>query len=92
VSISRDSRAEKKLKAARRAQFGLKQKFERIDWEEDDLYPEVAELKSGNAIFNVTAENAFDIAGIPAGSNPPDESPSSSDKTWRYVWRKQPPQ
>lgn len=47
--LSRDSRAERKLKAFRRAQFRLKQNFERIDWEEDVLLPEVEALKSGKS-------------------------------------------
>ena len=39
--ISRDSRNLKKLKTARRAQFRLNQAFDRIDWEEDVLLPEI---------------------------------------------------
>jgi len=45
MSLSRDSRNERKLKAARRAQFRLKQAFERIDWEMDVLDPEIANWK-----------------------------------------------
>ena len=41
MSLSRDSRQERKLKALRRAQFRLKQQFEYIDWTEDVLLPEV---------------------------------------------------
>ncbi len=44
--LSRDTRNEKKLKALRRAQFALKQRFERIDWEEDTLLPELADFKA----------------------------------------------
>ena len=58
MSLSRDTRAEKKLKAFRRAQFALKQRLERIDFEEDILYPEIAELKAGRPVL-----------GLPEGSS-----------------------
>jgi hypothetical protein len=44
--LSRDTRNEKKLKAIRRAEFALKQRLERIDWEEDVLLPEVNSFKA----------------------------------------------
>lgn len=44
--LSRDTRNEKKLKAIRRTEFALKQKLERIDWEEDELLPEIAAFKA----------------------------------------------
>ena len=50
MSLSRDSRQERKLKALRRAQFRLKQSLERIDWEEDTLLPEIEALKSGKSV------------------------------------------
>lgn len=46
MSLARDTRNEKKLKAIRRAEFALKQRLERIDWEEDYLLPEVNEFKA----------------------------------------------
>ena len=46
MSLSRDTRNEKKLKAIRRAEFALRQRLERIDWEEDVLLPEIEEFKS----------------------------------------------
>ena len=49
MQLARDSREVKKWKAARRAQFRLKQTFDRIDWEEDVLGPEVNALMSGDA-------------------------------------------
>lgn len=61
MSLSRDSRQERKLKALRRAQFGLKQRFERIDWEEDELLPEVEALKAGKSILGLAENTAFDI-------------------------------
>lgn len=61
MSLSRDSRQERKLKAFRRAQFRLKQAIERIDWEEDFLLPEVEALKSGKPVLGLPAGTAFDI-------------------------------
>jgi 1-acyl-sn-glycerol-3-phosphate acyltransferase len=61
VALSRDSRAEKKLKAFRMAQFRLKQRLEAIDWMEDVLYPEVEALKSGKSVLGLPEGTAFDI-------------------------------
>ena len=44
--LSRDTRNERKLKAIRRAEFALRQRLERIDWEEDVLLPEVSAFKA----------------------------------------------
>lgn len=61
MSLSRDSRQEKKLKAVRRAQFRLKQQIEYIDWTEDFLLPEVEALKSGKSVLGLPEGAAFDI-------------------------------
>jgi hypothetical protein len=61
MSLSRDSRQEKKLKAVRRAQFRLKQTIEYIDWTEDFLLPEVEALKSGKSVLGLPEGAAFDI-------------------------------
>jgi hypothetical protein len=61
VSLSRDSRAERKLKAIRRAQFRLGQNLSRIDWEEDVLLPEIEALKSGRSVLGLPEGAAFDI-------------------------------
>lgn len=61
MSLSRDSRVERKLKAFRRAQFRLKQSLERIDWEEDVLTPEIEALKSGRSVLGLPEGAAFDI-------------------------------
>jgi hypothetical protein len=61
VPLSRDSRTEKKLKALRRAEFRLKQRFEFIDWEEDVLYPEIDALKSGRPVLGLEAGAVFDL-------------------------------
>ena len=70
MSLSRDSRAERKLKALRRAQFRLKQAFERIDFEEDVLLPEIEAMKSGKAILGLPEGSAFDIEIIHEDPNP----------------------
>ena len=61
MSLSRDSRQERKLKALRRAQFRLKQSFDRIDWEEDVLLPEIEALKAGKSVLGLPEGAAFDI-------------------------------
>lgn len=61
MSLSRDSRAERKLKALRRAQFRLKQNLERIDWEEDVLLPQIEALKAGKSVLGLPEGAAFDI-------------------------------
>lgn len=61
MSLSRDSRQERKLKAFRRAQFRLKQALERIDFEEDVLMPEIEALKSGRSVLGLPEGAAFDI-------------------------------
>ena len=64
--LSRDSRAERKLKAVRRAQFRLKQAIERIDFEEDVLLPEIEALKSGKPVLGLPEGAAFDIQIVAA--------------------------
>jgi len=61
MSLSRDSRQERKLKALRRAQFRLQQTFQRIDWEEDVLLPEIEALKAGKSVLGLPEGAAFDI-------------------------------
>ena len=74
MSLSRDSRQEKKLKALRRAQFRLKQRFEYIDWEEDTMLPEVEALKSGKSVLGLPEGAAFDICIEDANNDPPKDS------------------
>ncbi len=59
--LSRDSRQERKLKAVRRAQFALKQRLDRIDFEEDVLMPEIEALKAGRPVLGLEDGQAFDI-------------------------------
>lgn len=61
MSLSRDSRQERKLKAFRMAQFRLKQRFEMIDWLEDILQPEIEALKSGKSVLGLPEGAAFDL-------------------------------
>ena len=61
MSLSRDSRQERKLKAFRRAQFALKQRFEKIDFEEDVLMPEIEKLKAGKSVLGLPDGAAFDL-------------------------------
>ncbi len=61
MSLSRDSRQERKLKAIRLAQFRLKQRLEAIDWIEDVLQPEIEALKAGKSVLGLPEGAAFDI-------------------------------
>ena len=61
MSLSRDSRQERKLKAIRMAQFRLKQRLEAIDFLEDVLMPEIEALKSGKSVLGLPEGVAFDI-------------------------------
>ena len=70
MSLSRDSRQEKKLKALRWAQHRLNQRLQTIDWIEDKLLPEVEALKGGRAVLGLPEGVAFDIQVV-------DEDPSS---------------
>jgi hypothetical protein len=74
MSLSRDSRQERKLKALRRTQFRLKQAFERIDWEEDVLLPEIEAMKSGKSVLGLDAGSAFDIQIEDGSSDHQDQS------------------
>lgn len=59
--LSRDTRNEKKLKAIRRAEFALKQRLERIDWEEDELLPEVNAFKARAQLPELPNETIVDV-------------------------------
>lgn len=61
MSLSRDSRQERKLKAIRLAQFRLRQRLEAIDWIEDVLMPEVEALKAGKPVLGLSEGSAFEI-------------------------------
>ena len=59
--LSRDTRNEKKLKAIRRAEFALRQRLERIDWEEDELLPEVNAFKARAQLPELPNETIVDV-------------------------------
>lgn len=59
--LSRDTRNEKKLKAIRRAEFSLRQRLERIDWEEDDLLPEINAFKAKAQLPELPNETIVDV-------------------------------
>jgi hypothetical protein len=61
VSLSRDSKDERIWKLVRRTQFRLKQGIERIQWEEDELIPEIEAMKSGKAVAGLPAGSAIEI-------------------------------
>lgn len=61
MSLLRESRDVRKVKAIRRAEFGLKQRLERIDWEEDVLLPEVEAILAGRPVMGLEAGAAFDV-------------------------------
>lgn len=72
--LSRDSRAEKKLKAIRWAQHRLVQRLQTIDWIEDTLLPEVEALKSGKSVLGLQDGVAFDVVIEDANPDPPKAS------------------
>ena len=75
MSLSRDSRQERKLKAFRRAQFRLRQALERIDWEEEVLLPEIEALKGGRSVLGLPEGMAFDIVLDDEIQNPTQREP-----------------
>ena len=59
--LSRDTRNEKKLKAIRRAEFALRQRLERIDWEEDTLLPEINSFKARAQLPELPSETIVSV-------------------------------
>lgn len=78
MSLSRDSRQERKLKAIRYAQFRLKQRLEAIDWIEDVLLPEVEALKAGKSVLGLKEGVAFDVV-IDDANPDPTQAPHRDD-------------
>lgn len=71
MSLSRDSRNERKLKAIRRAEFTLRQRLERIDWEEDELLPEVNAFKARAQLPELPNETIVDVRFETVGPDDP---------------------
>lgn len=61
MSLSRDSKAERKWKAIRRAEFRLHQTLDRIEWEESVLIPEIEAIKAGKGVAQLPEGAVFDI-------------------------------
>lgn len=61
MSLARDTRNEAKLKAIRRAEFALKQRLEKIDWEHDVLFPEVVEFQGKAQLPELPAETIVSV-------------------------------
>ena len=61
MALSRDTRNERKLKAIRRAEFALKQRLERIDWEEDVLLPEILEFQGKAQLPELPSESIIQV-------------------------------
>jgi len=61
MSLSRDSRTERKLKAIRMAQWRLKQRLETIDFLEDELQPEIEKLKSGQPVLELPSGRTIEL-------------------------------
>lgn len=82
MSLSRDSRQERKLKAIRWAQWRLKQRLETIDFIEDQLLPEIEALKAGKSVLGLPEGAAFDIEVVHenSDSNPTLDADESSTK------------
>lgn len=59
--LSREPRNLKKLKAALRAEFALKQRFERIDWEEDVLIQKVLEFEGQAKLPELPTDAAISV-------------------------------
>jgi hypothetical protein len=76
--LSRDSRAERKLKAIRLAQKRLAQRLEMIDWLEDTLLPEIEALKSGKSVLGLPDGVAFDIVIEHENPNPAEAAVSDT--------------
>ena len=80
MSLSRDSRQERIWKAVRRAQFGLQQRIERINWEEDTLIPEIEAMKAGKAVAGLPEGAAIEIVieHADSGQSQTDKRPDSA--------------
>jgi len=70
MSIGRQSREEKKIRAHRRAEFRCKQRMEYIDWEFDHLEPEIAELLGQVKAIEPPSNMGFEVEYIPPTAKP----------------------
>lgn len=61
MSLERSSIEKRKWRAVRAAQFGLKQKLQRIDWEVNQLNPELDAIDAGKSPLLLTAGQAIKV-------------------------------
>ena len=61
MALSREPRNVKKMKTIRRAEFALKQKLDRIDWEEDVLQPEIMEFQGKAQLPEIPSESIVSV-------------------------------
>ena len=61
MGLVRDTRNEAKLKAIRRAEFGLRQRLEKIDWEHDVLLPELIEFQGKAQLPELPSESIIEV-------------------------------
>lgn len=70
MSLSRDARNLKKLKAIRRTEKRLEQRLAYIDWEEDVLLPEIEEFMGRAQLPELPAEKIISVEYIDVKPEP----------------------
>lgn len=70
MGLARDPRNLRKLKAIRRAEFALKQRLERIDWEEDELNKEIAEFEARAQLPELPSEAIIHVEYVDVEPEP----------------------
>ena len=78
MALARDSRNEAKLKAIRRAEFALKQRLERIDWEYDELQPEILEFQGKAQLPELPEESIIRVEYVDDKSPREDPKPRAT--------------
>jgi hypothetical protein len=68
LALSRDSLQERIAKIILRGEFGIKQRIERAQWEERELYPLIEDLKAGRTVFGMPAGSLLEFKVIPDAS------------------------
>lgn len=61
MSLTRDSLEVRLAKAIVQAEFSLKQKIERIKWQEKVLIPTVNKMLAGRPVLGLKAGDTFDV-------------------------------
>lgn len=64
MALNRDTRNEAKLKAIRRAEFALRQRLEKIDWEHDTLLPEILDFQGKAQLPELPSESIIDVTYV----------------------------